>query len=100
MTKFEGSYVGHTFVARLASDPKVIIDTYTLQPTRIVDCPNLKQKVAIQGKEAEKEAEAVVEPEGTTTTTTDQLEEPDAPDASAAITGGAATMAAAGGISG
>lgn len=101
MTKFEGSYVGHTFVARLASDPKVIIDTYTLQPTRIVDCPSLKQKVAIQAKEAEKEAEAVVEPEGTTTTTTtDLLEELDAPDTSAATTGAAATMAAAGGISG
>lgn len=65
MTKFEGSYVGHTFVARLASDPKVIIDTFTLQPTRIVDCPNLKEKVAVTSKIETKEAEAVVEAQGT-----------------------------------
>lgn len=96
MTKFEGSYIGHTFVARLASDPNVIIDTYTLQPTRIVDCPNLKQQFAVETKMPAKEAEAVVEPQGTTT----QLEEPDAPDATTAATGSGATMAAAGGISG
>ncbi|KAG7352079.1 hypothetical protein IV203_008127 [Nitzschia inconspicua] len=96
MTKFEGSFIGHTFVARLASDPKVVIDTHTLQPTRIVDCPNLKQKVAVNTKVAEKEKETIVEPQGTMT----QLTEPDLPDATAAIAGGAATMAAAGGNSG
>jgi hypothetical protein len=96
MTKFEGSYIGHTFVARLASDPKVIIDTYTLQPTRIVDCPNLKQKVAEGSKEPLKETLAVVEPEGSVA----PLEEPETPDATAAIAGNGATMAAAGGISG
>lgn len=96
MTKREGSFIGHTFVARLASDPKVIIDTYTLQPTRIVDCPNLKQKVVVETKEPEKEAEAVVESQGSVT----PLEEPDAPDATAAATGSGTSMAAAGGISG
>jgi hypothetical protein len=97
MTKFEGSYIGHTFVARLASDPKVVIDTYTLQPTRIVDCPNLKQKVAVERKQPQMVAEAVVETQGTVT----PLEEPDTPDATAGtIAGTGATMMAAGGISG
>eukprot|EP00534_Pseudo-nitzschia_fraudulenta_P003283 CAMPEP_0201118810 /NCGR_PEP_ID=MMETSP0850-20130426/2998_1 /ASSEMBLY_ACC=CAM_ASM_000622 /TAXON_ID=183588 /ORGANISM="Pseudo-nitzschia fraudulenta, Strain WWA7" /LENGTH=365 /DNA_ID=CAMNT_0047384245 /DNA_START=39 /DNA_END=1136 /DNA_ORIENTATION=- len=41
-TKYEGSAIGHTFVARLASDPNVVIDTYTLQTTKIVDCPSQK----------------------------------------------------------
>jgi hypothetical protein len=62
MTKFEGSYIGHTFVARLASDPRVVIDTYTLEPTRIIDCPNLKQQVSVASKD---KAEAVVEAQGT-----------------------------------
>jgi hypothetical protein len=61
MTKYEGSYIGHTFVARLASDPKVVIDTYTLEPTRIVDCPDMKQKVTVSSKEEERRAEAVIE---------------------------------------
>jgi hypothetical protein len=98
MTKFEGSFIGHTFVARLASDPSVIIDTYTLQPTRIIDCPNLKQQVSVAAKD-DKEAEAVVEAQGTVT----PLGEPDVSDATAAAaTEGAAMIAGAGagGISG
>jgi hypothetical protein len=45
-TKFEGSFIGHTFVARLASDPNVVVDSYTLLPTQVVDCPDRKQTVA------------------------------------------------------
>lgn len=43
-TKFESIFVGHTFVARLASNPDIVVDTFTLQPTEIHDCPGLKQK--------------------------------------------------------
>jgi hypothetical protein len=49
-TKYEGSFLGHTFVARKADDPSVVVDRYTLEPTRIVDCPRRKakpQKVAL-----------------------------------------------------
>jgi hypothetical protein len=56
-TKFEGTYIGHTFVARLTSNPEVVIDSYTLQPTRVIDCPNLKQ-VPISDKQGQ---EMVVE---------------------------------------
>ena len=44
-TKYEGAFLGHTFVARRADDPSVIVDKFTLEPTRIIDCPrNQKQK--------------------------------------------------------
>jgi hypothetical protein len=86
-------------VARLASDPSVVIDTYTLQPTRIIDCPNLKQQVAVSSKD-EKEAEAVVEVQGIVT----PLSEPDMLDATGAAAGGAAMAVGApgggGGVSG
>ena len=39
-TKFEGSFIGHTFIARLASDPSLVVDSYTLMPTKVVDCPD------------------------------------------------------------
>jgi hypothetical protein len=38
-TKFEGSAIGHTFAFRLASNPSILVDTITLEPTRIIDCP-------------------------------------------------------------
>ena len=55
-TKFEATYMGHTFVARLASDPSVLVDSFTLQPTEIHDCPNLKQKPIVTQK--------IIEPKG------------------------------------
>jgi hypothetical protein len=61
-TKFEGTFIGHTFVARLASNPEVVIDSYTLQPTRVMDCPNLKQ-IPISDKQGQ---EMVVEAQGNT----------------------------------
>jgi hypothetical protein len=38
-TKFEGSAIGHTFAFRLASNPSILVDTITLEPTRVMDCP-------------------------------------------------------------
>jgi len=62
-TKFEGSYIGHTFVARLASDPSIVIDSYTVEPTQIIDCPTLrKQQIA---SSVDEEAEAEVRVDGT-----------------------------------
>jgi len=46
-TKYEGSFVGHTFVARRADDPSVVVDKYTLEPTRIIDCPSRKKKQVV-----------------------------------------------------
>merc|ERR1712028_80297 len=44
-TKYEGSFIGHTFIARLANDPThTVIDTYTVTPTKIIECPNTKQQ--------------------------------------------------------
>jgi len=47
-TKYEGTYVGHKFVFRLAKDPSVLLDQVEVQPTIVSDCPNLKQKNAIK----------------------------------------------------
>lgn len=33
-----------SFVARLASNPKILVDYYQVLPTEIHDCPSLKQK--------------------------------------------------------
>jgi hypothetical protein len=89
-TKYEGTYIGHTFVARLASDPTVVIDSYTLDPTRVVDCPNLKQQVAAV---SHGQAEAVVGAEGTML----PLEEQAA--AAAAVAGISSVVAGTGGLS-
>jgi len=43
-TKFEGSYVGHTFVFRSAANLNIVVDRITMQPTRIIDCPTLDGK--------------------------------------------------------
>jgi hypothetical protein len=84
-TKFEGSYIGHTFVARLASDPNVVVDSYTTATTKVVDCPKMKQQVA---SASQKRAEAVVEAEGTVLPSEDQVTD--------AIAAGASVMAGAG----
>jgi hypothetical protein len=44
-TKYESSYVGHTFVFRSAFSDQVV-DKVTIRPTQITDCPDLKQTVA------------------------------------------------------
>jgi hypothetical protein len=61
-TKFEVTFIGHTFVARLASDPNVVVDSYTIQTIKVVDCPNLKQQVSTSSRV---HAEAMVAAEGT-----------------------------------
>jgi hypothetical protein len=38
-TKYEGTFVGHTFHFRLASNPTILVDTVTLQPIYVTDCP-------------------------------------------------------------
>lgn len=44
-TKFEGSFVGHTFAFRSAANPNIVVDQITLRPTRVIDCPELKEKL-------------------------------------------------------
>jgi len=61
-TKFEGSFMGHTFVARLASDPSVVVDSYTVQPTRVIDCPIRQEE---EGLKTGGLAEVVLQAEGT-----------------------------------
>lgn len=46
-TKYEGTFVGHTFSFRLAHDPAVLVERVTLEPTRVTDCPKRQQKVAV-----------------------------------------------------
>jgi hypothetical protein len=45
--KYEATMVGHAFVARLASNPNVVVDTFVLQPTQIQDCPR-RQHTLVQ----------------------------------------------------
>lgn len=63
-TKFEGTFVGHSFAFRSAADPNVLVQTYTLRPTRIPDCPNLKNKPQVNRVTSVGMAAAVVLPTG------------------------------------
>lgn len=51
-TKFESTFMGHTFVFRNAASGEWV-ESITLQPTKVVDCPSMKQqisaKIAIPG---------------------------------------------------
>lgn len=60
-TKYEGALMGHTFVARLADDPSVFVDQYTLEPTRIIDCPTTKKQEVVMASVNEDEAASVEE---------------------------------------
>jgi hypothetical protein len=74
-TKYEGSYIGHTFVARLASDPSVIIQKYTLEPTKIIDCPTSKKQQVVAAV-SNNETEEVTITQGTTLpSAVDEIEE-------------------------
>jgi hypothetical protein len=55
-SKFEATFIGHTFSARLATNPDIVVDSFTLQPTEIHDCPGLNQKQIAQ--------QYVIEPNG------------------------------------
>jgi hypothetical protein len=39
-TKFEGTFIGHTFHFRLAANPTVLVETVTLAPVIVADCPS------------------------------------------------------------
>jgi hypothetical protein len=41
--KFEVTYMSHSFVARLQSNPDIVVDTFTMQPTEVHDCPRRTQ---------------------------------------------------------
>jgi len=71
-TKFESSYVGHTFHARLASDPKILVDSYTLQPTIIHDCPSRK-KTRAKATESEVGRIGTIQPIGLNLTAQQEL---------------------------
>ena len=47
-TKFEGSAIGHSFAFRLASNPSVLVETVTLEPTKVIDCPAPTEESVVQ----------------------------------------------------
>lgn len=63
-TKYEGSFIGHTFVARKADDPSVVVDKFTLQPTRIIDCPRKEKEVEVKVSLPQEVTENVQNQEG------------------------------------
>jgi hypothetical protein len=46
-TKFEGSAIGHSFAFRLASNPSVLVETVTLEPTKVIDCPDPRSEESV-----------------------------------------------------
>jgi hypothetical protein len=58
-TKYEGTYVGHNFVFRLAKDERIVVDSVSLHPTRVIDCPGLKNQVNVASVV---EAQAIITP--------------------------------------
>jgi len=58
-TKYEGSFIGHTFVARRADNPSVVVDKYTLEPTRIIDCPSRTKQQVVAAPQKNEVAEGV-----------------------------------------
>jgi hypothetical protein len=46
-TKYEGTYVGHNFVFRYAKDERIVVDSIAVHPTRIIDCPGLKNQINV-----------------------------------------------------
>lgn len=39
-TKFEGTFVGHTYHFRLAANPSILVERVTLAPITVTDCPD------------------------------------------------------------
>ncbi|CAB9518807.1 expressed unknown protein [Seminavis robusta] len=60
-TKYEATYVGHNFVFRLAKDERIVVDSISLHPTRVIDCPGLKNQINVASMA---EAEAIISPIG------------------------------------
>jgi hypothetical protein len=47
-TKFEGTAIGHSFAFRLASNPSILVETVTLEPTKVIDCPAQEETTEMQ----------------------------------------------------
>lgn len=43
-TKYESAYIGQQFLFRLASNEEIVLDSYTVSPTKIIDCPSRKKQ--------------------------------------------------------
>lgn len=63
-TKFEGTFVGHSFAFRSADNPDILVETHTLRPTRIPDCPNLRNKHQVNRVTSIGIGQAVILPTG------------------------------------
>jgi len=57
--KYEATYVGHNFVFRYAKDERIVVDSVALHPTRIIDCPGLKNQINVGSLSA---GEAIITP--------------------------------------
>jgi hypothetical protein len=57
--KYEATYVGHNFVFRYAKDERIVVDSVALHPTRIIDCPGLKNQINVGSVSA---GEAIITP--------------------------------------
>jgi hypothetical protein len=69
-TKWEGSFVSHTFLARLSNHKDTVVDSYTVQPTRVVDCPSSKKQSVTQHETSAVEETAEMCPTKTNDTAT------------------------------
>jgi hypothetical protein len=47
-TKFEGSAIGHSFAFRLASNPSILVETVTVEPTKVIDCLARSETTVVQ----------------------------------------------------
>lgn len=98
-TKFEGSYIGHTFVARLASDPTIVVDSYTVEPTKIIDCPHLQTQQTRAASSVGDELQAAAEVRADGTVSNQDNGDASSSSASATLHLQEASMAGLGGIS-
>jgi hypothetical protein len=73
-TKFEKSYMGHTFVFRTVGSG-VLVETYTLQPTKVRECPGSKKQMVTSGGMTVAEGIAAMASQGNPTNGTQSLYE-------------------------
>jgi hypothetical protein len=73
-TKFEKSYMGHTFVFRTVGSG-VLVETYTLQPTKVRECPGNKKQMVSSGSMTVAEGIAAMASQGNPTNATQSLYE-------------------------
>jgi len=92
-TKFEGSFIGHTFIARLASNPNIVVDSHTVETTKIIDCPQGKQQQIVTTAIPETIAEVIIDAEGNTVLPSQQEPNVDGDSSSRFVMGGAGSVA-------